>query len=292
MLLNRAVRFGWSAVVAVVLVVGSVAPASAQEPADPNPGKVTFTGNVDLLNQYMFRGIRQNSTGVAVWPSGDLGLAVYSGEGSLKSAAINFGVWNSLHTGDTGQDSATGKLWYESDFYSTLSLGFGGGVGLGATYTAYTSANNGFSTVKELMFKLAADDSAYMGKAALKPYAVVAFEFDTAAGTGQADGGASAGKYLEVGIAPGYAGSKASLTIPVKVGMSLGDYYELNGVDNKFGYLSVAGLVTVPLGGTTSYGAWNLHFGTEFQKLGDTTTALNGGEDAQVIYSGGFGFTY
>ena len=288
---NRSVRGLFAVMGAVVLMVLCSSSAWAQA-ADPNPGKITVTGNVDLLNQYMFRGIRQNSTGVAVWPSGDLGLAVYSGEGSLKSAAINFGVWNSLHTGDTGQDSATGKLWYESDFYSTLSLGFGGGVGLGATYTAYTSPNNGFSTVKELMFKLSADDSAYMGKAALKPYAAVAFEMDTAAGSGQADGGAKAGKYLEVGIAPSYAGSKASLAVPVKVGMSLGDYYELAGVDNKFGYLSVAGLVTVPLGGTTSYGAWNLHFGAEFQKLGDTTKALNGGDDSQLIYSGGFGFTY
>ena len=148
-----------SSVVCRSVVVGGLiampsAVAQAQAPADPNPGNLSLIGNVDFTNAYMFRGIRQNSTGVAVWPSGDLGLAVYSGEGSLKSAAINFGVWNSLHTGDTGQDSATGKLWYESDFYSTLSLGFGGGVGLGATYTAYTSPNNGFSTVKELMFKI------------------------------------------------------------------------------------------------------------------------------------------
>jgi hypothetical protein len=41
---------------------------------------------------------------------------------------------------------ACGKLWYESDFYATLGLGFGGGVALGTTYTAYTSPNNGFTT--------------------------------------------------------------------------------------------------------------------------------------------------
>ena len=65
------------------------------------------------------------------------------------------------------------------------------------------------------------------------PYALVAFEFDTAPGVGQADGGDHAGQYLELGIAPGYTASRASLTVPVKVGMSLGDYYELNVVRQR-----------------------------------------------------------
>jgi hypothetical protein len=267
-------------------------PAAAQEPTDPNPGNITFTGGIDFLNQYMFRGIRQNSTGFVTWPAADLGIAVHSGDGGLKSASINFGTWNSLHSGDTGSDGPSGKLWYESDFYAALNLGFGGGVSFGTTYTAYTSPNSGFTTVKEIGFKLAADDTAYLGRAAMKPYALVAFEFGADPGVHQADGGLNAGKYLELGIAPGYSASKASLAIPVKVGLSLGDYYELDGVDNKFGFFSVGGLVTVPLGGTTNYGAWNVHGGVEYQKLGDTTTFFNGGDDQQVVYSFGLGFTY
>ena len=227
-----------------------------------------------------------------MWPYFDLGIAAYSGEGGLKSASINFGTWNSLHTGDTGLDSPAGKLWYESDFYATLGLGFGGGVSFSTTYTAYTSPSNLFSTVKEIMFKLGVDDSAYLGKAAVKPYVIVAREFDTELGLGQADGGTGAGTYLELGIGPGYAGSKASVAVPIKVGLSLGDYYELAGTDNKFGYFSIGGLVTVPLGGTTKFGSWNVHFGAEYQRLGDTTAAFNGGEKNQGIVSGGFGFSY
>jgi hypothetical protein len=286
-----------------VLLVLLTVPAAAQTPAastDPNPGNMTITGSVDGVSTYMFRGIRQHSTGVALWPVSDLGLAVYSGDGGLKSAGINIGTWNSLHSGDTGQDGPTGKLWYESDFYSRLSLGFGGGTSVAALYTAYTSPNNAFTTVKEIAFQLGVDDSAYLGKAALKPYALVAFEFDTQQGVGQADGGANAGRYLELGVAPGYAGSRASLTVPVKVGLSLADYYELNTgtaaapvfVDNRFGYFSMAGLVTVPFGGTTSFGAWNVHGGVEFQALGDTTKALNGGDGQRVIGSVGIGFSY
>jgi hypothetical protein len=292
MFVTYGVRRSALAVVAVVGLMLTSAPAFAQESKDPNPGAITLTGSIDFLNQYMFRGIRQNSSGIASWPAVDLGIAAYSGEGGVKSVGINFGTWNSLHTGDTGQDGPSGKLWYESDFYAALGLGFGGGTSFTTTYTAYTSPNNGFTTVKEVMFKLAVDDSSKLGKAAVKPYIAIAREFDAGPARGQADGGENAGTYLEIGFAPGYAASKASIAFPIKIGLSASDYYELDGEDNKFGYFSIAGIVTVPLGGTTSYGAWNIHGGVEYQKLGTTTEFFNGGESNQVIGSFGIGFSY
>jgi hypothetical protein len=284
----------------MTLAVRAAAQGQAEPPSDPNPGSMTLTGSIDAVNTYMFRGIRQHSTGVALWPVADLGVAVYSGDRGVKTVSLNFGTWNSLHSGDTGREGPTGKVWYESDFYSKVTLGLGGGTSVAALYTAYTSPNNTFTSVKEIAFQLSVDDGAYLGKAALKPYALVAFELDTEPGVGQADGGARAGRYLELGVAPGYSGSRASLTVPVKIGLSLADYYELNTgtaaapvfVDNRFGFFSVAGIVTVPLGGTTSFGAWNLHGGVEFQALGDTTKALNGGDGQRVIGSFGIGFSY
>ena len=276
---------------ALMMAVGG-SPAFAQ--ADPNPGAMTITGNIDFLNQYMFRGLRQNSTGMVMWPSFDLGIAAFSGTRALKNVGINVGTWNSLHTGDTGQDGPSGKLWYESDFYASLGLGFGGGTSFTTTYTAYTSPNNSFSTVKEISFKVAVDDSGRFGKMAVKPYALLGVEIDTEVATGQADGGSKAGRYLELGIAPGYSAKRFSAAVPVKVGLSAGDYYEhpLTGVDEKFGYFSIAGIVTVPLGGTTKFGAWNVHAGGEFQKLGETPKFFNGGESNQFIGSVGVGFSY
>jgi len=284
-----------AAATCTTLILAST-PAWAQDAAsaDPNPGALTITGSVDFLNQYMFRGIQQNNTGFATWPAFDLGLAAYSGDGGLKSVNINFGTWNSLHNGNTGSDGPSGKLWYESDFYATVGFGFGGGSSFSTTYTAYTSPNSGFTTVKEVMFKYALDDSGYLGKAAIKPYLAIAQEFDTEPGVGQADGGANAGTYMEIGFAPGYAASKASIAFPSKIGLSLSDYYEnpLTGEDSKFGYFSIAGIVTVPLGGTTSFGSWNIHGGVEYQALGDTTKFFNGDEGNQVIGSFGLGFSY
>ena len=278
MSLNRAVRDGMFGVLAALLLAGAAAPAAAQDAPAAKPA-VTITGGIDFVNQYMFRGIRQNAEGVATWPFFDLGIAAFEGDGGLKTVGINVGTWNSAHSDPSGL--------YETDFYGTVNLGFGGGVTLGSTYTSYTSPNDSFTHVKELGFKLALDDSAYLGGGALKPYALFAFELGTEPGRYQADGGLEGGRYLELGIAPGVSGSRASLAVPVKVGLSVGNYYELDGVDNKFGFFSIGGIVTVPLGAH-----WNVHGGGEFQALGDTTKAFNGGEGKQGIGLFGVGFTY
>jgi hypothetical protein len=283
-----------AAAACTTLILAS-SPAWAQDaPAvDPNPGAVTITGSIDFLNQYMFRGLQQNNTGLVTWPAFDLGITAYSGDGGLKSVGINFGTWNSLHSGNTGSDGPSGKMWYESDFYATLGFGFGKGTSFSTTYTAYNSPNSGFTTVKEFSFKFAVDDSGYLGKGAVKPYVVLAQEFGTDIGTGQADAGDNAGTYMEIGIAPGYYGiSRASIAFPIKFGFSLNDYYELAGEDNKFGFFSVAGIVTVPLGGTSNFGSWNVHGGVEYQALGTTTEFYNGGDSSQVIGSFGIGFSY
>lgn len=275
------------AAAASVMVLSS-GPAFAQQPADPNPGNLTVAVGVDALNAYMFRGIRQDDTELITWPFADLGLSLYSGDGGLKSVSANVGSWNSLHTGAAGSDGPSGKLWYESDFYATLGLGFGRGVALGTTYTAYTSPNSAFGTVKEIAFKLSLDDSGMLGKGALKPYGLVAFELD-----GQADAGTNEGTYLELGVAPGWAATAVSVAFPVKVGLSLSDYYELAGVDEKFGYFSAAGILTVPLSRIpASFGAWNVHGGVEFQALGDATKAINLGDGSKVIGSFGVGLSY
>jgi hypothetical protein len=296
MSLSRRPRNGRTLLAAVALVA-LAAPAAAQDQPAPaastNAGAIHISGATDFTNTYMFRGIRQDDTKVITWPYFDLGLALYSGSGGVKSAAVDVGTWNSLHPGATGSDGPSGKLWYESDFYATLGLGFGGGVTLGTTYTAYTSPNNMFSTVKEIAFKVSVDDSSRLKQAALHPWALIGFEVDTAPGQGQADAGLKAGRYLELGVAPGLTASRASVSVPVKVGLSAANYYELNGVDHKFGYFSVAPNVTVPFTSKpTKFGTWNVHGGVEFQRLGETTKAFNGGDANKFIVVGGIGFTY
>jgi hypothetical protein len=271
----------------VLLMPGS---AGAQPPsgpptvADPNTGAFTFTAAQDTPSKYVFRGIVQESDSkLTLFPYGDLGVTVYSGEGGIKSASFNVGMWNALLTGSSGLDGPTDKLHYEQDFYATVNLGFARGFSLGTTYTAYTSPNGTFSTVQEVLFKVAKSHF-------LAPYGVVAFELD-----GQADSGSSKGTYLELGVGPTWplAGGKASITVPLKFGFSLNDYYELNGVDHKFGYFDTGALLTVPLGNASSkFGAWNIHGGVDIYVFGDTTKSLNNGNAARVVPSFGIGVVY
>jgi len=258
--------------------------ASAQSaPADPNSGAVTLTTAVDFPSVYFFRGIRQESDPkLTTFAAGDVGIALFSGDGGLKSATVNVGVWNSLHTGTSGID-ADKSSHYEEDFYASVSLGFGRGVTVMPMFTAYTSPNSSFGTVQELSVKVA-----HASKFA--PYGLVAFELK-----GQADGGSDEGTYAEFGVGPSWplGGSSVSVGIPVKVGLSLRDYYEMSGTDNKFGYFDAGVLLTVPFTRIPSrFGSWNVHGGVNFLAFGDTTKSFNNGDSGQVIVSGGIGISY
>ena len=281
----RSTRFGIRVLFAVMLLVGITAGAAAQT-TDPNPGAITLTTGIDIPSVYYFRGIRQEADPkLTMWPYGDVGIALFSGKGGLKSASVNFGVWNSLHTGSTGSAGPSKQLHYEEDFYSTLTLGFTG-LNFGITYTAYTYPNQGAAPVKEVGFK-AASTSKYA------PYGLIAIET-----SGQADAGLNKGTYLELGAGPSWplGGGKATFAVPVKVGMSLKDYYETAGGDNRFGFFDLGGLVTVPLSRiSSSYGSWNAHFGADYLRLGDGAVAIGlgtRGKKNQGVVMGGIGLVY
>jgi hypothetical protein len=281
------VRYGALAGALVLLLLPASARAqtpAAAAPPDPNPGALTFTGGIDFPSKYVFRGIVQETdSGLTMFPYGDLGIAFYSGDGGLKSASVNFGVWNALMTGTSGLDSDAEKLHYEEDFYATLGLGFDHGISLATTWTAYTSPNGLFGTVQELAFKVS---KAHM----LAPYGLIAFELD-----GQADGGSNEGTYLELGVGPSWSlgGGKATLAVPVKLGLSLNDYYEGVDGDETFGFFDVGALFTVPLGSPTSkYGAWNFHAGVDVFAFGDRNKALNNGDTGKAVVSFGIGVVY
>ncbi len=275
----------------IALLTLHAAPAFAQAPAAPDAGTINITGAIDFVNQYMFRGIRQNSTGVVMWPSTDLGLIARSGDTGIKKVTVNVGFWNSLNTGDTGSGGPKQKLWYESDIYAGVGIEMGPSISLTTTYTAYTSPNDMFDTVKEISLRLGLHDRAAFGKATLQPYVLAAVEIDTAMGTGQADGGLRAGRYLELGARPNCVLNRVSVTFPVKVGMSLGNYYELASEDHRFGFASVAGIVTVPLA-EMARARWSIHGGVEYQTLGETTKAFNNGDRSRILGSIGVGFSY
>lgn len=281
---TRAARAGLAGVALALMITGTAAAQSAPATADPNTGALTFTSGLDVPSKYVFRGIVQEADSkLTLFPYGDLGISIFSGDGGIKSATVNFGIWNSLMTGSSGSDGIADKLHYEEDFYATFGLGFAHGISLGTTYTAYTSPNGMFNTVHELAFKVAKSHW-------LSPYGLLAFELD-----GQADGGANEGTYLELGAGPSWSlgGGKATVAVPVTAGFSLNDYYEGVDGDSGFGYFKVGGLVTVPLSSAESkFGGWIVKGGVDVYAFGDTTKAFNSGDRGKAVVSFGVGVVY
>lgn len=286
------VRMTFALLVAMLAAPAAIAQTteSGGAPVGPNTGRLAFTGNFDVASAYVFRGIRQDDEGFIGWPMADVGVTLSEGDGAVRKVAVNFGTWNSLHSGPTGSDGPSEKLWYESDFYAGLTVGLGGGFSVGTIYTAYTSPNSAFGTVKEIAVKLAMNDAEALGSYALSPYALIAFELD-----GQADGGDHTGQYLELGIAPALPVVENALTLafPVKLGLSLSDYYEGPSSDDTFGYLDTGVVATVPLRFIPMrFGSWNVHGGVSLLTFGANPEMVNNGDGTKVVGSFGVGLAY
>jgi hypothetical protein len=258
------VNVGLSVAIGVLGIVVTPTTASAQ---------AKVTGGVDFPTLYYFRGFRQETDpALTVQPFVDVGAPLMSGDGTLKSASVNVGSWNSIHTG-SNKDDFDGAF-YESDFYATLGLGFSQ-FALATTYTAYAYPAPDFDTIHEIMFK---------GTSTHKwaPYGLIAFEFAED----------NPGTYLELGVGPTFpltdADGAPTLTVPIRAAFDLKDYY---GGDDKFGYFGVGGTVTIPRG------KWSIKALVDVLLLGDTLEAVNfddDGDTSQVGFVGliGIGFSW
>jgi hypothetical protein len=250
--------------------------AAAQEPA-PGPKRVVVTTGFDFATAYMFRGIYQEDSGTVAPVYADVAVNLDRG------VTLNFGNWSSLHSGPSGH-GGHGNAWYESDYYGSATFTFGK-VKPGVLYTSYTSPNDVFATVHELAGVLAYDDSS--SPFPLSPKAILGFEL----GGGQADGGANRGTYLELGIKPALkAAPKLTVYVPVKVGLSVKDYYEGATGSNRFGYFDTGIIASVPL--SFGGGSWEVHGGVDFLWLGDNMALLNSGDDFKPVGIIGMTFTY
>lgn len=206
----------------VVTPTLSMTPVAAQAAAaDP---KVTGLVGADFPSTYFFRGYRQEPDAKLTFqPFVDIGVAAAEG------VSLNFGSWNSIHTGSLKDDSGA---FYETDFYAAVTAKM-----IKATYTAYMYPNYDDSTIHELMFSTTFDDSA--SAFPLAPSVAVAFEFAKPEGVEK-------GIYLELGVTPSIPmadDAPVAISIPVKVGLSLKDYYG----EDTFGYFSGGVAISVPV---------------------------------------------
>lgn len=282
----------------------------APEVEPVNKGRVSLSAGFDITTAYYFRGIPQENQGFIFQPYAGIGFKLYEGaEGAaLNSLTFNLATWNSLHSGPSGTDGSNGspEAWYESDFIAGLSATVFDKWTTSFSYTAYMGPNDVFNTIEEVSLGLAYNDSELLGKFALYPRILVAFETDDEADGGNSalgTSGTSEGIYLEIGVAPSLTLIESkdfpiTLTVPVTVGLSLDDYYEDgNGGDNTFGYVDIGLDFSMPLSFIPAdFGAWTLKAGPHWVYIGqncqDITTGVNGGDDNEIYGKIGISMSY
>jgi hypothetical protein len=246
--------------VTFAVAADQAAPAPAPAP-EPPAKKVTGTVGADIPSAYYFRGYRQEfDPAFTIQPFIDVAIA---GE----NASFNVGLFNSFHTG-SNKDAGYG--YYETDFYAAATV-----HNIKATYTAYTYPKIDDSTIHELMFSTSFAN-------ALAPSVAVAFELAKPEGYDK-------GIYLELGVAPAVPmGDEApvSITIPVKLGLGLKDYYfDADGDDTPFGYFSAG----VNLSHALAHG--DVHGGVTVYGFGDALKGYNIDKEKSAQVVGSVGFT-
>lgn len=260
-------------VVAGLLVSPVLAQTAAPAPAPaaaagPNTGAVSFDVTVDVPTKYQFRGVVNQDQGLIIQPGLTATVKLYEGENVLESLDWYAGIWTSFHSDQSGHEAAVGplngnKAWYEADLYTGIAIGLPYGIGADLSYIVYTYPSGAAATVHEADLKLTYDDTdlmAGMGMFALNPYALFAFEIDN-------QGGNQRG-YFEFGLEPSFVVLESesypvTLSVPVKLGISLYDYYA--DLAQTFGYILVGVDFSVPLAFIPSeYGAWDLSAGVNF----------------------------
>jgi hypothetical protein len=236
----------------------SFATAAPTQAAAEEESPVSVLVGADFPSSYFFRGYRQESEpSLTVQPFVDVAIA---GE----SVSFNVGVWNSLHTGSL-KDGEAG--WYETDIYAAVTAS-----NIKATYTAYTYPRFDDATIHELMLSTTFAN-------ALAPSVAVAFEFSKASG-------ADKGVYLELGVAPAIPmadDAPVSITIPIKVGLSLKDYYG----EDTFGYFSAG----VSIGKAIS-DAFEIHGSATVYGFGETLKFYNNDKAGQFVASVGASYGF
>lgn len=193
----------------------------------------------------------------------------------LQKVGIVTGFRNSIHSRETMARDESLSIWYEADIVAGLRFEFLKGFSLEAKYVAITSPNDAWDTINEVDLDFAYNDAGKWGfyDFGINPTALYVIEFDGSAG------GDPKGQYLELGIEPGMTvipsmSFPLHLSFPVKVGLSMDNYYVFlpfgTDKDSTFGFAKVGVTLFLPLTFIPpQYGKWGVSAGFDVIVLGD-----------------------
>jgi hypothetical protein len=254
---------------------GDAEATEGEDAGDPNTGALSITFDNSLTTAYMFRGIMNERDGLIWQPSITLSLNLYeAGAGAVESVDFAIATWLSVHTEETYESGNGPDAIYEADYYPSLGVSWTGGLTTALTYYFYTSPNGAFDTVEEVVVDLSYDDSDVLGPFALNPTA--SFVFETRRSS---FGGTGKGAVFELGLEPAVEVTlpmeavedyPISLTFPLRIALSMDDYYRNGPEDDVFGYARLGFHFGIPLACIPPrFGDWSVTNGFDVYFLGD-----------------------
>mgnify|MGYP000119511438 CR=1 FL=1 len=248
------------------LLFASVAIAS-DVPSETKTG-LTVDGQVNYVNEYVFRGYTVRDDAFNIQPEVTVGKSFDVGNYAY-TPYVN--LWANV----TDEDYSRVNYFDELDVTAGFEIARGD-FKLAFEYIYYTSPGDNFDDVHEV--------GAVLGYSHfLNPHVSVYQELKNG-------GDKDEGTYLEVGIAPEYAiNDKFGLTFPVTFGSSLNDYYFDNDGSSTFLGYGAAGVVAK----YTLDENWSVSVGGEYQHaFADSVEASNDGDENNLVFSVGVGFSY
>jgi hypothetical protein len=269
---------------------------------------IVLRAGLDMTTHYFARGNLRENQRVIGQPWVEAQLHLWKDKGAWLSDVYGFArSWNSFHTGPTGGQSLTAESprgWYESEFSAGLALEFFSTVTISGGWAINLSPNDSFETIEEAFLRGSVSDKHlwdWQGEHwefdGFRLFGGFAWETN-----GQRDEGFNKGVYAEIGIQPGvtlkgwstFPDWTLKVSIPVKVGFNLFEYYEVpNEGDNAFGYSDVGIDVELPLPCVPGrWGNWSLYIAGHWLHLDNNLAQFNGGENNELIGSGGVRFSY
>jgi len=255
---NRRLKVLLSAIaVSLVTVSTSFAgsgKATETEVIEPAPVKDRIGGllQLDVSDHYITpRGLTVENQGVIFQPLFLLFFDLYDGEGFINDVSLTLGVWNSIHTEESGADPGH---WNEIDPIAGLSFGLQGGFKLDATWTAFESMTDSYDTPNNLEIKLSYADN-LTETFSINPYASYWLELNNKTTFATSD----SSYYFTVGINPTFSpkGIPVRFELPTWVMFPNEDFY---GEESTVGLWSVGLKASTPLTFISpEFGKWFLY---------------------------------
>jgi hypothetical protein len=226
--------------------------------------------NLEFSDHYITpRGLNVENQGLVFQPLLLIFWDLYSSKtGFLEDITLTTGVWNSIHTRESGFEKSH---WNEIDPIAGLSFKFGKGFLFDVFWSAFQSQTDSYDTSNNLDFKLTYHDSAF-GNFSINPYveffwevsdkATVVFDFDKS----------DEGWYFQLGIDPTYKFQSIPLTVelPTYISLVSNDFYQKfdGSGDGGAGVFSTYLKFSTPMNFIPKgFGAWTLYAGIQYYHL-------------------------